>query len=125
MGSALGSTMAGIFVGFHEVYLFSEYKAPDLYFHYVDATFCVFGSESDVGKFFSYLNAMHLAVRFTLEKENNSILPFLDVLVCKETSTFLTTVYRKPTFTGLYIHWGSFYPKKQKINLIKTLTHRT
>ena len=27
------------------------------------------------------------------------------------------TVYRKPTFTGLYIRWDSFCPKKQKINL--------
>ena len=25
--------------------------------------------------------------------------------------------------TGLYIHWDSFCPKKQMINLIKTLTH--
>ena len=47
---------------------------------------------------------------------------FLDILVSKETSAFLT-VYRKPTFTSLYIRWDSFCPKKRKINLIKTLTH--
>ena len=45
--------------------------------------------------------------------------------MCKETSAFLTIVYHKPTFTGLYIHWDSFCSKKQKLNLIKTLTHRT
>ena len=39
MGSALGPTMAGIFVGFHEVDLFSKYKAPEVYFRYVDDTF--------------------------------------------------------------------------------------
>ena len=124
IGSALGPTMAGIFVGFHKVDLFSKYKAPERYFHYVDDTFCVFGSETDAGEFFSHLNSMHSALRFTLENENNSTVSFLDVLVCKETSTFLTTVYHKPTFTGLYIHWDSFCPKKQKVNLIKTLTHR-
>ena len=45
-------------------------------------------------------------------------------LVYKEDSCFLTNVYRKPTFTGLYIHWDSFFPKKRKLNLIKTLVHR-
>ena len=105
MGSSLGPTMAGIFVGFHEVDLFSKYKAPEVYFRYVDDTFCVFGSETEAGEFFSHLNSMHPALRFTLEKENNSTLPFLNVLVYKETSAFLTTVYHKCTFTGLYIRW--------------------
>ena len=41
MGSALGSTMAGIFVGFHGVDLFSKYKAPEVYFHYVNNTLCI------------------------------------------------------------------------------------
>ena len=81
MGSALGPTMAGIFVGFYEVDLFSKYKAPEVYFRYIDNTFC---------EFFSHLNSMIPALRFTLEKENYSTLPFLDVLVCKETSAFLT-----------------------------------
>ncbi len=67
---------------------------------------------------------MHPALRSSLEKENNSTLPFLDVLVSKETSVFLTTVYRKPNFTGLYIRWDSFCPKKPKKNLMKTRTHR-
>ena len=116
--------MAGIFVGFHEVDLFSKYKAPEVYFRYVDNTFCAFGSETLAGEFFSHLNSIHPTLRFTLKKENNSTVPFLCVLVCKETSAFLTTVYHKPTFTGLYIRWDSFCPKKRKINLIKTLRHR-
>ena len=112
MGSALGPTMAGIFVGFHEVGLFSKYKASELSFRYADDTFCVFWCATEIGEFFSYLNSPHPVLRFSLEKENNSALPFLDVLVCKETSAFLTTVYRKPTFTGLCIRWDSFCPKK-------------
>ena len=63
-------------------------------------------------------------LHFTLEKENNSTFPFLDVLMCKETSVFLMTVYHKPAFTGLYIRWDSFCPKEPKVNLIKTRTHR-
>ena len=42
----------------------------------------------------------------------------------KEASCFLTSVYRKSTFIGLYIRWDSFCPKKRKLNLTKTLVHR-
>ena len=101
----------GIFAGFREDDLFSKYKAPEVYFRYVDDTFCVFWSETEASEFFSYLNNMHPALRLTLEKENNFILPFLDVLVFTETSVFLTTLYRKATFTGLYIRLDSFVPK--------------
>ena len=85
--------------------------------------FCFFRNQTEVNNFFALLNTIHPALKFTLEKENNfSVLPFLDVLVCKTTSGFLTTIYGN--FTGLYIRWDSFCPKKSKINLIKTLTHR-
>ena len=47
-----------------------------------------------------------------------------DVLVEKDGTGFLTSVYRKPTFTGQYIRWNSFGPKTRKISLIKTLVHR-
>ena len=67
---------------------------------------------------------MHPSLRFTLEKENNSTLTFLNVLVYKEASCFLTSVYRKPTFTCLYIRSNSFCPKKRKLDLIKSLIHK-
>ena len=49
---------------------------------------------------------------------------FLDVLVEKEGTGLLASIYRKPTFTGQYIRWNSFSPKTRKISLIKTLVHR-
>ena len=58
------------------------------------------------------------------EKESNHSLPFLDVLVERHDSEFLTLVYRKPTFTGQYLRWKSFSPKKRKMNLIGTLVQR-
>ena len=68
---------------------------------------------------------MHPSLRFTLEKESNSTLPFLDVLLYKEESCFLNRVYRKPPFACLYIRWSSFCPKKRKLNLVKTLADRS
>ena len=60
----------------------------------------------------------------SLYHQANSWLPFLDVSVYKEASCSLRSIYRKPTFTGLYIRLDSFCPKKRKFNLIKTLIHR-
>ena len=51
MGSTLGPTMAGIFVGFYEVDSFSKYKAPEVYFHYVDVTFVYVGVRSRLANF--------------------------------------------------------------------------
>ena len=58
------------------------------------------------------------------EKESNHSLPFLDVLVERHDLEFLTSVYRKPTFTGQYLRWNSFSRQIRKIYLIGTLVHR-
>ena len=67
---------------------------------------------------------MHPSIKFTMEKESNHQLAFLDVFVHKTSTAFLTSVYRKLTFSGLYTRWDSFCPQQCKINLIKTLVHR-
>ena len=59
-----------------------------------------------------------------MEEENNNKLPFLDVFVERGESVFLTSVYRKPTFTGLYLSWDGFAPRSRKLNLIKCLSFR-
>ena len=59
-----------------------------------------------------------------MEEENSNKLPFLDVLVERGESAFLTFVYRKPTFTGLYLSRDAFAPRSRKLNLIKCLSFR-
>ena len=59
-----------------------------------------------------------------MEEESNGQLPFLDVLVERRDSSFLTSVYRKPTFIGLYLNWHSFAPKSRKLNLIRCLSYK-
>ena len=51
-------------------------------------------------------------------------MPFLDVLIERRDSSFLTLVYWKHTFTGLYLNWHSFAPKSRKLNLIRCLSYR-
>ena len=123
-GVAMGSPLANIFVGYHEALLFKRVNKPLMYYRYVDDTFAVFNAEDKCNEFFSHLNSLHPSLRFTFEKECNRTLPFLDVLVEKNDHEFVTSIYRKPTFTGQYIRWNSFCPMKRKTNLISTLVHR-
>ena len=49
----------------------------------------------------------------------------MDVLVEKsEDGKSVTSVYREPTFTGLYTTWDSFSATRNKINLVKCLVFR-
>ena len=59
-----------------------------------------------------------------MKKEANQTLPFLDVKIEKKNDQFLTSICRKPTFTGNYICSDSLGPSKRKSNLIETLVHR-
>ena len=59
-----------------------------------------------------------------MEEEKSNKLPFLDVLVERCEFSFHISVYRKPTFTGLYLSWDSFTPRSRKLNLIKCLSFR-
>ena len=90
----------------------------------MEDSFVIFGSKLDFDHFQEKLNLLHPALKFTVEKEQNNSLHFLEVLVEKEGTGFLTSIYRKPTFTGQCIHWNSFSPKTRKISLIKSLVHR-
>ena len=90
----------------------------------IDDTFAIFKSETKADKFFTALNSLHSALKFTMKKEANHTLSFLDVKFGKDNGQFLTSIYRKPTFTGQYIRWDSLGPSKRKTNQIGTLVHR-
>ena len=103
MGSPLGPILSNVFVGFHER-LFEKFPKFFIYLRYICNTFVTFTSHNDALTFFHRLNDLHQSLSFTMEEENSNKLPFLDVLV-ERCEFFLASVYRKPTFTGLYLSW--------------------
>ena len=126
MGNLLSSILSNIYVGFHEEKIFSkkEVYSPTIYYRYVDDTFATFETLADSKTFLDRLNSLHPALQFTCELEKDNKLPFLDVLVKKENGHLITTVYRKPTFTGQYQRWDSSCAEKMKRTLISLLVHR-
>jgi hypothetical protein len=73
---------------------------PSLWLRYFDDTFVVWphGPER-LHNFLSNLNNSRLSIQFTTERESDTAIPPLDVLVIKEETTLATKVYRKPTHT--------------------------
>ena len=126
MGSPLGPMLANIFVGYYELKVLTNAAIvqPTVYFRYVDDTFCLFECKEDSKAFLDELSKLHNKLQFTCEEEINRSLPFLDVLVERSNQQFVTSVYRKPTFTGDYMAWKSFCPPKRKTNLIACLVKR-
>ena len=46
---------------------------------------------------------------------------FLDVQIFREYKNFTTSVYRKPTFSGVYTHFDTFLPSTFKFGTVYTL----
>ena len=61
-----------------------------------------------VVKNFSLHKTLHFSLRLTFEKELNSSLPFLDVLLEKHETRFIPSMYKNPplsanTYTGILL----------------------
>ena len=127
MGSPLGPSLANVFLCYHEkIWLQncpSDFK-PVIYRRYVDDTFLLFRSKHHIEKFRNYLNRQHKNIKFTSETENENSFSFLDIKITRDHNKFMTSVYGKPTFSGVFTNFGSFIPKSYKYNLLFTLLHR-
>ena len=83
MGSPHGPALANIFVVYYENKLLQTANKSFFCTRYVDDTFSIFRTEADADQFFLALKSLHPALKFTMEKEANQTLSFLDVKVDK------------------------------------------
>ena len=72
--------------------------------------FALFSSPDYPDKFKEYLSSKHHNISFSIEKEKDGCLPFLDVNIFRENEKFATSVYTKrpsvefiPTLKVLYL----------------------
>ena len=127
MGSCLGPSYANVFLCKHEKRWLDECPLsfrPLYYRRYIDDTFLLFSHQTHIQPFLDYLNAKHQNIKFTYEVEVDGKISFLDTLIENDNGSFSSTVYRKPTFTGLGLNYLSFTPHIFKVNSIKTLINR-
>ena len=114
MGSPASPAIANIFMAkLEEDALKSFDGAPDVWYRYVDDVFSIV-KKSLVEKLLVHLNNQHPSIVFTLEKEEEGKLPFMDAMIHRVDGSLKTGVYRKPTHTGRYLAYTSHHPESAK-----------
>ena len=71
------------------------------------------------------MSSRHQNIDFTIEQEIIGSLLLLDIKICHKNGKFVTSAYRKATFTGFFTSYESFVPTYQKRGLLHTLLHRS
>ena len=64
------------------------------------------------------MNTCHSKMKLTFEKDWNNFFNFLDVKVIREDKVFTTSVYRKPSFSGVYTQFDSYTPLNYKFSVV-------
>ena len=90
---------------------------------YVDDTDVVWPhGEDNLYCLFDHLNNRNENIKFAMEIEKNSCIPFLDALISRSDNGSITHhVYRKKTHTYRYLHTDSHHYPPQKIGVLNTL----
>ena len=121
MGSPLGPLMANTFMCNIEKQLETENKMPAFYKRYVDDTLSAMPDVETASDFLTTLNNTRRSIDFTMELEVNSRLPFLGMDIIRNGCLLDTKVYRKPTDTGLLLHYHSHVDGRYKRSLLNTM----
>ena len=115
-------------MGFHESKWLNEYNLnrPKFYLRYVDDILAAFENEQDSLNILNFLNNRHPNIKFTIEKQINHFIAFLDVIISGINNQNLTLqTYHKSTSTGLLLNFGSVTSFSYKLSLIKCLIDRS
>ena len=127
MGSPLVITLANAFLCHYEKEWLDNcpiHFKPVIYKRYVDDIFVLFSSKEHLQLFVDYMNKQHKCLKFTSEAENDNSFSFLDIKITRHNQQFKTSVYRKPTFSGVFTHYESYVDQTYKKSLIDTLLFR-
>jgi hypothetical protein len=126
MGSPLGPLFANFFMSDFECKHMSKLKSLGLilWYRYVDDVFATTTSKEAADTCLEYLNDQHNNIKFTIEHEDNNKIPFLESWVERKPNKYITYVYHKKTFTGVYLNWLSLTARRYKIGLIHNLAYR-
>ena len=128
MGSPLGPTLANLFLVKYETKWLKDCPiqlAPKYYRRYVDDVFLLFRAKDHVQKFFHYMNSRPAKKKFAFEEENDNKISFLDISITRTENKFTTSIFRKKTFSGVYLNFHSHLPTDYKKGLTDTLLHRS
>ena len=126
MGSPLSPIIANLFMeDLEEKAIHSAQSPPTLWIRYVDDTFVIWQhGEDQLLQFHRHLNQQCPSIQFTMEREKEGGIAFLDVMVIREGDHLHTSVYRKPTHTDRYIPFHSHHHPRVLTGVMRCMRNR-
>ena len=128
IGKSISGPIAGIYLHwFERTYIFNdtcEFK-PHFWKRMRDDILIVWKQgDSEFDRFYWYLMGIEPRIKFTVEREKDGVLPFMDIHIRREKDKVVTKVYRKDTHTNRYLNWRSNHSKSFLLGIVKGQTHR-
>ena len=126
MGSPLSPIVANVFMeNFETRALDTSSKKPKMWHRYVDDVFVIWPhGDQLLEEFHQHLNRQNPSIQFTVEREAEGKIAFLDVQLKREGTKIHTSVFRKRTHTDRYLNFDSNHPAKTKRGIIQCLKNR-
>ena len=125
MGGPASSIVAEIYMISIETTAITTADTPRrIWERHVDDVFSIL-RRCNLEQFFQHINNLDPKTKFTMEKEENSTIPFLDTLMQRnQDDTISVKVYRKPTHTNQYLSFTSHHSTRSKQSVITALFNR-
>ena len=120
MGSPPAPYLANIWLSIYDPVIQDNSKMFDRYMDDILMTI----SKHKIEEQLERINLLHPKLTFTIEREKEGRLPFLDLCIVHSSNEIYTTWYTKPTDTGLVMNFHAVSPRKYKRAVVQGLVHR-
>lgn len=105
--------------------IMTQTEPPGLSLYMDDAWVAWDKDEVSFQRFHDALNSVFpRQIVFTVEKEEQNKITFLDLTIIRKSNEFQHEFYQKPTHSGKYLDYESHCPQRVKLNIISSETRR-
>ena len=125
MGAPTSGIIAEFFLQYledtHLTHLSKKHKIA-AYLRYIDDILLVYDSRhTDINNIQNDFNKIHPNMKFTAETESNNRINYLDITIHRTPTNWVTSIYKKPTFTDTTIPYSSNHTAQHKYAAIRFL----
>ena len=122
MGNPLSPVLSNLYMEFFESKILKNFLPKNaVWFRYVDDIICLWPVNENLNTFLEKLNNQVASIKFTMELENESSLPFLDCLIHRKDRSFKYSIYRKTTNVASYVHFYSSHNDRVKQSVFSSM----
>jgi len=124
MGAPTSSILSEVYLQYTEnttiCELLIKHKVEG-YFRYVDDILVIYkDNKTNIHRVLEDFNNLVPSMKFTLEKEQNNKINFLDITITKNHDGLSFEIYRTPTVTDIIIPNDSCHPREHKTEQLGT-----